>query len=157
MAWWLVASCVFVLPDRPCVVGEHKSLFGAAAALAAAVATGSPGAHDQTCKNLSAMGVSHWHQLLAPQAHSLLCGCVGVCSLAGMRFLPGCSAGGLTCEYSYKTQTHCDVMLCQMCLQLAACQHLVKSISGCLGRVIYVSHHMSTCLMHINTVLMAGM
>jgi len=71
-------------------------VFGAAAAVAAPAEAIPIGAHDQACAHLPPLGITHWHQLLPPQAHLLLGGCAGVCPLAGMWLLPGCGFGGLT-------------------------------------------------------------
>lgn len=68
---------------------------GAAAALAAPVEAVPVGAHDQACAHLPPLGITHWYQLLPPQAHSLLGGGAGVCPLAGMWLLPGGGLGGL--------------------------------------------------------------
>ena len=74
---------------------------GAAAALAAPAEAVPIGAHDQACAHLPPLGITHWHQLLPPQAHPLLGGCAGVCPLAGMWLLPGGGFGGFTGELPY--------------------------------------------------------
>ena len=74
---------------------------GAAAAPAAPVEAVPLGAHDQACAHLPPLGITHWHQLLSPQAHPLLGGCAGVCPLAGMWLLPGGGLGGFTGRSPY--------------------------------------------------------
>ncbi len=81
---------------------------GAAAAPVEAVPVG---AHDQACAHLPPLGITHWYQLLPPQAHPLFSGGAGVCPLAGMRLLPGGGLGGLTGGSPHLVCSHTQISL----------------------------------------------
>lgn len=77
-------------------LGSPNKKWRVTTAALAAVAPATPAevaaahADDQDRPAVPPLGVSHIHQLLTPQAHPLLCSCPGLCSLAGLRLLPGC-------------------------------------------------------------------
>ena len=49
-------------------------------------------AHGQSHPAVSALGVSHVHQLFSSQAHPVLSGCAALRALAGLRLLPRCGS-----------------------------------------------------------------
>lgn len=90
----LITCCNTHATFAQLTLAQHQLLSvadaAAAAALTALTQTAEADAHDQDQPTVPALGVSHLHQLLTPEAHPLLYGCAGLCPLAGMWLLPCC-------------------------------------------------------------------
>ena len=89
----LITCCNSHVTHAQLTLARHHLLIVAAAAAAALTAltqAAKADAHDQDQPAVPALGVSHLHQLLTPQAHPLLCGCACVRPLAGLWLLPYC-------------------------------------------------------------------
>ena len=118
----------------------------AAAALAAPAAADTAGAHDQACSHLPPLGVSHWHQLLPSQAHPLLSGCAGVCTLAGLRLLPCGCAGRLCGELQHLICRYGHTSEC--CLP-KTCIAMLRIQCTCLLSEALIVVRLQLFLMHI--------